>query len=144
MPMLIVFVSAALVMVPAPALAAGALDGAGFGPAWALPFAGILLSIALFPLLAPHAWEHHQGKIAALWALLVLVPLVTLRGAEPAAEALAHTILLEYLPFILLLLALFTTAGGILVAGNIHGSPVANTLLLLVGGLLASFIGTTG
>jgi Na+/H+ antiporter NhaD/arsenite permease-like protein len=144
MPILIVLLTGALVALPGPAFAAGALDGANFGLPWALPFAGMLLSIALFPLLAPHAWEHHQGKIAALWALLVLVPLLVLRGATPTAEALAHTILLEFVPFILLLLALFTTAGGILIAGNIHGSPAANVLLLLVGGVLASFIGTTG
>jgi Na+/H+ antiporter NhaD/arsenite permease-like protein len=144
MPLLLLLATGLVAVLPDPALAAGALDGAGFGPAWALPFAGILLSIALLPLFAPHAWEHHQGKIAALWALLVVGPLVVFRGTQPTADALAHTVLLEYVPFILLLLALFTTAGGILVAGNIHGSPAANTLLLLVGGMLASVIGTTG
>ena len=125
------------------ALAAG-LDGASFSLGWVLPFAGMLLSIAVFPLLAPHFWEHHQGKIAAAWAVLVLVPLALSVGPGPAGRALAHTALREYIPFLLVLLALFTVAGGIVIRGNLHGSPVVNTLLLVVGTVLASIIGTTG
>ncbi|SCY52506.1 sodium:proton antiporter [Microvirga guangxiensis] len=135
--------AAALTLLPQAAFAAE-LDGASLSPLWALPFAGILLSIALFPLLAPHFWEHHQGKIAAFWGLLVLVPMAALLGPMTAIQALAHTALLEYIPFILLLLALFTVAGGILVRGNLHGSPGTNTMLLAIGTVLASFIGTTG
>jgi Na+/H+ antiporter NhaD/arsenite permease-like protein len=135
--------AAALALLPQAASAAE-FDGASLGVAWAVPFAGILLSIALFPLLAPHAWEHHQGKIAALWGLLVLVPMALAFGPATAFHALAHTALLEYIPFILLLLALFTVAGGILVRGNIHGAPGTNTALLAIGTVLASFIGTTG
>src|SRR4051794_30595958 len=103
--------AAVLIGLPQSAFAAE-LNGAALGFAWALPFAGILLSIALFPLLAPHAWEHHQGKIATLWGLLVLAPMAALLGPTTALHALAHTALLEYVPFILLLLALFTVAGG--------------------------------
>jgi Na+/H+ antiporter NhaD/arsenite permease-like protein len=135
--------AAALIGLPQSAFAAE-LNGAALGFAWALPFAGILLSIALFPLLAAHAWEHHQGKIAALWGLLVLAPMAALLGPTTALHALAHTAFLEYVPFILLLLALFTVAGGILVRGNIHGTPGTNTMLLGLGTVLASFIGTTG
>lgn len=135
--------TAALIGLPQSAFAAE-LNGATLGFAWALPFAGILLSIALFPLLAPHFWEHHQGKIAAVWGLLVLAPMAALLGPATALHALAHTALLEYVPFILLLLALFTVAGGILIRGNIHGSPGTNTMLLGIGTVLASFIGTTG
>ncbi len=127
-----------------PVFAAEGLDGRTLSPVWGLPFAGVLLSIALFPLLAPHFWEHHQGKIAAVWAALVLVPLALAQGPALATEALLHTALLEYVPFILLLFALFTVAGGIYIRGNIHGAPVANTLLLAIGAVLASFIGTTG
>ena len=97
-----------------------------------------------FRSLAPHAWENHHGKIAALWGLLVLVPMALILGPTTALRALAHTALLEYIPFILLLLALFTVAGGIVVRGNLHGSPVINTGLLAIGTLLASIIGTTG
>lgn len=120
------------------------LDGRALGFLWALPFIGILLSIALLPLLAAHTWEHHQGKIAGAWGLLVLVPMALILGPSTALHALVHTALLEYIPFILLLLALFTVAGGIVVRGNIHGAPVANTALLALGTLLASLIGTTG
>jgi Na+/H+ antiporter NhaD/arsenite permease-like protein len=137
--------SAALaVLAPQAAFAAQSFDGSTLGFAWALPFIGILLSIALFPLLAPHVWEHHQAKISLGWGLLVAVPMALAVGSVPAAGVIAHTALLEYVPFILLLLALFTTAGGILIAGNIHGSPAMNTLLLAIGAFLASFIGTTG
>ncbi len=132
-----------LILLPE-AAAAATFEGGSLSLLWALPFAGILLSIALFPLLAPHAWEHHQGKIAAGWALLVLLPMALAFGAGTALSALVHTALLEYIPFILLLLALFTVAGGIVIRGNIHGAPVANTMLLLIGMVLASFIGTTG
>jgi Na+/H+ antiporter NhaD/arsenite permease-like protein len=123
---------------------AATLDGRDLGHVWALPFVGILLSIALGPLLFPHAWEHHQGKIAAAWALLTAVPLWFAFGPAVAFHALADTAVLEYVPFILLLLALFTVAGGIVVSGNLHGSPAANTALLAIGTLLASMIGTTG
>ena len=124
--------------------AAAEFDGSSLSILWALPFVGILLSIALFPLLAAHTWEHHQGKIAALWGLLVLIPMAMLVGPSTALQALLHTALLEYIPFILLLLALFTVAGGIVVRGNIHGAPVINTSLLALGAVLASLIGTTG
>jgi Na+/H+ antiporter NhaD/arsenite permease-like protein len=135
--------AAALVLVPQAAWAAE-WEGRSLGFVWAIPFMGILLSIALFPLFSPHAWEHHQGKIAAFWGLLVLVPMAFIYGPATAFHALAHTALLEYIPFILLLLALFTVAGGILIRGNIHGAPGTNVVLLLIGAALASLIGTTG
>lgn len=123
---------------------AAAVDGARLGLAWSLPFVGMLLSIALGPLLFPHVWEHHQGKIAALWAALAIIPSWRVAGTDATVHALAHTALLEYIPFILLLLALFTVAGGIVVEGNLRGSPAVNTVLLAIGTILASFIGTTG
>ncbi|MDP3690856.1 sodium:proton antiporter [Bradyrhizobium sp.] len=120
------------------------LDGATLGLGWALPFVGILLSIALFPLLAPHFWEHHFAKIAGVWALLIAVPLAIWFGPATASHVLAHTAFLEYFPFILLLLALFTVASGIVVTGNLHGTPATNVILLAIGTALASVIGTTG
>jgi Na+/H+ antiporter NhaD/arsenite permease-like protein len=95
-------------------------------------------------VLFPHVWELNYGKFAAFWAALTLLPLVLFRGFEPALGALLHTALLEYLPFIILLFALFTIAGGILITGNLHGTPVTNTVLLAIGTLMASFVGTTG
>ena len=135
----------ALALACAPSLAhAAALDGASLGLAWALPFAGILLSIALFPLVAHRFWEKHHGKVAALWAVAVVVPMALAGGPTMAVEALVHTALLEYIPFILLLTALFTVSGGIVVSGNLHGSPGTNTAILAIGAVLASIIGTTG
>ncbi len=131
-------------LAPVPALAAGDIGGASMGVVWALPFAGMLFSIALGPILFPHLWEHHYGKFAAFWAVLLLVPLVLSRGFDAALGALLHTALLEYLPFIILLFALFTIAGGILVSGNLHGSPATNTVLLAIGTAMASIVGTTG
>ena len=137
-------VAAGAFLAPVPALAAGDIGGASMGVVWALPFAGMLFSIALGPILFPHLWEHHYGKFAAFWAVLLLVPLVLSRGFDAALGALLHTALLEYLPFIILLFALFTIAGGILVSGNLHGSPATNTVLLAIGTAMASIVGTTG
>ncbi|OWY30192.1 sodium:proton antiporter [Herbaspirillum robiniae] len=128
---------------PLPGLAAE-LDGAGLSVAWAVPFAGVLLSIALLPLLAPSLWHHHFGKIAAAWALAFLLPFGVAQGAHAALAVTLHALLAEYLPFIILLTALFTVAGGICVRGNLRGTPALNTGLLALGTLLASVMGTTG
>jgi Na+/H+ antiporter NhaD/arsenite permease-like protein len=124
--------------------AATEIDGSQMSLVWAIPFAGILASIATGPLLFPHLWEHHLGKFAAFWSASVIVPLLVSAGPVATMHAAAHTLLLEYVPFILLLLALFTTAGGIYLEGNLRGTPAANAVLLLAGTLLASIVGTTG
>jgi len=113
-------------------------------PLWTvIPFIGILLSIALFPLLAPRFWHHHFGKVAAFWAVLFAVPfLVFLKGE--AFHEIIHIYLIDYIPFIILLWSLFTVAGGILVRGSLVGKPGTNTLMLLIGTFLSSWIGTTG
>jgi Na+/H+ antiporter NhaD/arsenite permease-like protein len=134
----------ALALTAVPAEAAEGLQGARLGLVWAAPFAGILLSIALGPLLFPHVWHQHYGKIAAVWALLAAIPLALTQGVDATGAALVHTLLTEYLPFILMLFALFTAAGGIVIAGNIHGSPATNTGILAIGAMAASVIGTTG
>jgi Na+/H+ antiporter NhaD/arsenite permease-like protein len=127
----------------APAHAAS-LDGSQLSVLWAVPFVGILLSIAIWPLVGPHFWHHHFGKIAGAWALAFLLPFALVFGPGAAAAGLVHALLAEYIPFILLLTALYTVSGGIYIRGNLHGSPALNTGLLLVGGVLASFMGTTG
>jgi Na+/H+ antiporter NhaD/arsenite permease-like protein len=110
---------------------------------WAAPFAGILLSIAVFPLAAPRFWHRHYPKVAAAWAASFAVPfLVAWRGA--AWHEILHIALLDYLPFIVLLWGLYTVAGGIVLRGTLVGTPLANSLLLLVGTALASWTGTTG
>lgn len=138
--------SAALVLallVPTVGLAAD-LDGRALSVLWGVPFAGILLSIALMPLLAPIFWHHHFGKVAAAWALAFLLPFAMVFGPAAAGAGVVHALLAEYIPFIILLTALFTVAGGIFIRGNLHGSPALNTAILAIGAVLASFMGTTG
>ncbi len=124
--------------------AADPFSGAVLGPIWVAPFAGMLLSIAILPLLAPHFWHHHFGKVTVFWALAFLLPFALQYGAGLALDQLMHTVLLEYVPFIILLLALFTVAGGIYIRGNLHGAPGLNTAILALGTGLASIMGTTG
>lgn len=142
-PLLTLFILAVLALA-SPIAAASELDGRAFGPLWALPFAGMLLSIALLPLLWLRVWHRHFGKIALGWALAFVLPFALAQGGSATLGVLAHTLLAEYLPFIILLIALYTTAGGIYLRGNLHGSPGLNTALLAAGALLASVMGTTG
>ena len=132
----------------APALAAvdslPPLPGATLSPVWMVPFLGILLSIALVPLTAPNFWHHHFGKTSAFWALAFLIPFAANFGIDLAVHEVAHTLLAEYLPFMILLLALYTVAGGIHIRGNLHATPALNTGLLALGTMLASIMGTTG
>ena len=122
----------------------GAVSPVGQLPLWtAIPFVGILLSIALGPLVAPHFWHHHFPKVSAFWALLFAVPFLIWNPSEALQEIL-HIYLVDYIPFIILLWGLFTISGGIYVGGALRGKPVVNVTLLLIGTFLASLIGTTG
>ncbi|HEX6793286.1 MAG TPA: sodium:proton antiporter [Casimicrobiaceae bacterium] len=120
------------------------MNGAALSPLWAAPFAGIVLSIALIPATAPGFWHRHFGKTTAFWVAAFLVPFTLDYGPSAAGHELVHTMLAEYIPFIVLLFALFTVSGGIHVRGNLHGSASLNTRLLALGTLLASAMGTTG
>lgn len=111
---------------------------------WVVPFVCMLLSIALGPIVVPHFWHHHYGKVALFWGLAFLVPCWLVYGGGLAVFLAADSLLLEYLPFILLLLALFTVAGGIRLKGSLVGTPAVNTGILLIGTVLASWMGTTG
>ncbi|MDO5059605.1 MAG: sodium:proton antiporter [Neisseria sp.] len=119
-------------------------DGAELSLLWGLPFALILLSIATGPLFFSHIWHHHFGKITAMWTALFLLPFMALYGIGAGFGTVVHALVEEYIPFILLLLALYTVSGGILVWGNLHGSPKLNTAILAIGTALASVMGTTG
>ncbi len=113
-------------------------------PVWTvIPFAGILLSIALCPLLTPRFWHHHFGKVSAFWALLFALPFLYAHRGVAAYEIL-HIALIDYIPFIILLWGLFTISGGIVLKGALRGTPSVNTLMLLIGTVLASWVGTTG
>ncbi|MFD2262911.1 sodium:proton antiporter [Lacibacterium aquatile] len=141
-----IFSLAIMVIAATPAMAATAphIDGAALGLIWALPFAGILLSIAILPLVAPSFWHHNFGKISAAWSLAFLIPITIQAGVGVALYELLHVLLLDYIPFIILLLALFTVAGGVKIGGTLAGTPTVNLTLLLFGTLLAGFMGTTG
>jgi len=120
------------------------LDGSQLGLIWVIPFAGILLSIAILPLVAGHFWHANFGKLSAAWALLFMLPFAALFGVDLAIYELVHVALLEYIPFIILLFSLFTVTGGLRVVTRLQGTPVFNTGLLAVGTTLASWMGTTG
>lgn len=120
------------------------LIGESLSPLWALPFLGMILSIAIFPLVLPDFWGKHFGKVSLAWALIVLVGLAFAQGVSVSAYSLILVMFEQFLPFILLLLSLFTITGGIKLKGQLAGSPTINTSILFVGAILASILGTTG
>lgn len=141
------------VVLLAPQLAMAAAEGGASGegvdlgaalPLWSvIPFAGILLSIAIFPLAAAEFWHHHFPKISALWALVFAIPFIAVYHSQAIYEIL-HIYVIDYIPFIILLWALFTVSGGILIRGSFNGTPGLNAVLLLIGTAIASWVGTTG
>jgi len=136
--------AASILVVADTAHAAAALDGTALRWPWALPFVGILLTIATGPLVFPKLWHSHYGKLAFVWSTLAVAPLAALYGTPAAIAAFVHAMLAEYLSFIVLLFALYVVAGGILVTGNLRGTPLVNTVILAFGTLIASVVGTTG
>ena len=123
---------------------------------WCLPFVALLLAIALLPLIprCAHWWEHNRNKLlvsVALGGVVIVYYAFTSGGFAgsapgwPALERLSHhAILEEYIPFIILLLSLYTISGGIRLDGDIPAHPITNALFLLLGAVLANIIGTTG
>jgi len=132
-----------------------AAHGPGLGdilPMWSvLPFAGLLLSIAIVPMVAEHWWHHNKNQllVAVGWASPVFAFLIykvfTDEGqiGLDALHALEHAGE-EYLSFIALLGSLYVISGGILLRGDLQGRPMVNTAFLLIGALSSNVIGTTG
>ena len=113
-------------------------------PLWScIPFACMLLSIALLPLLFPHFWHHHFGKTSAFWAASMAIPFIVAYKGIAVGE-IVHIILADYVPFIILLWSLYTVSGGILLKGTLRGTPALNTVMLIIGTFLSSWMGTTG
>ena len=114
-------------------------------PGWMLiPFAVMLLSIAVLPLV-PHVdewWEHNLHKLYV--SLILGVPVGIWLCVNGMSHDLIHQMIYDYVPFILLLMALFVTTGGICIRGDLKATPFTNTKILGLGWLLASFMGTTG
>ncbi len=123
------------------------LSAAGFvPPLWAsIPFVVMLLMIAIGPLVVEHWWEKNSNKliVSLLLGIPVAIYLLTV-GGEHGVEMLLHTVLGDYIPFIVLLMALFVITGGIHLKGDIQAKPIVNTIFLAIGFVLASFMGTTG
>jgi len=120
------------------------LDGSKVSILWCIPFLGILLSIAVFPLVAPHFWHHHYGKVSLFWGAGFFAAFCAGNGLSTGFFYLFEVYLGEFIPFIILLLVLFTVSGGVLLKGSLRGSPKVNTTILLIGTILASWMGTTG
>jgi len=132
------------------ALASGGEGGSGDAlgnklPIWSiLPFVGMLLSIAIIPLVNGHWWEHNMAKVSAFWSLVFFLPFFAAYGSNEAIYQFLHIVILDYIPFIILLFGLFAVSGGIILRGSLRGSPQVNITLLSIGTLLASWVGTTG
>ncbi|MCU0414225.1 MAG: sodium:proton antiporter, partial [Ignavibacteriaceae bacterium] len=107
-----------------------------------LPFILMLLAIAMFPLFWNHFWEKNKNKL--IIAVILSIPVVIYLLSAGLTDKLIHTIVFDYIPFIILLGSLFTITGGIFLSGDIEAKPAINTLFLSAGALLASFVGTTG
>ena len=119
------------------------VDGAKLAIWSIIPFVGLLLSIAIIPLINFHFWEHHYGKISLAWIVIFSIPFLIGYKGDGWYE-IVHIVLLDYVPFIILLTVLFTCAGGICLKGSLRGSPVVNTVMIAIGTALASWMGTTG
>lgn len=114
-------------------------------PLWlCIPFAGLLLCIAVMPLVKGEWWEAHQPLVVVLWILVMVIPFALLYGVGSAAETVLECTVNDYLTFIVLLFGLFCVSGNITMEGDFAGSPRINVGLLALGTLLASCIGTTG
>ena len=109
-----------------------------------IPFAGLLLCIAVMPLVKPEWWEKHQALAVIVWSLLFIIPSIVLNGAGETTETVLECIVNDYLTFIVLLFGLFCVSGNITLEANLAGSPAVNALFLAFGTLLSSCIGTTG
>ncbi len=119
------------------------LSAIDFNIMWLIPFIGILLSIAIIPLISMKFWHNNYGKVSAFWAAIFLFFFI-INFYEYTLFYILEVYLREFIPFITLLLALYTVSGGILISGNLIGTPKLNLIILLIGTLLASFMGTTG
>ena len=137
---------AMLFLNPMTALAAEtASEAAPSIPIWlCAPFAGLLLCIAILPLVKAEWWESHQPQMVALWSLLFIIPYALSFSPGTAFETVLECIVNDYLTFIVLLFGLFCVSGNITMTGDLAGSPRINVGLLTLGTLLSSWIGTTG
>ncbi len=132
-------------VLPTSAVASGtSLPGHELSILWSVPFAGILLTLSLAPLAIPKIWHSYYGRLSLGWALAALIPMTLFYGVEVMLYETLHTYLLHFIPFIILIGALYTISGGVKIDLHFPATPTTNTLLLLIASLIASLIGTTG
>lgn len=112
--------------------------------AWALPFAGLLASMAGFPIVAPRFWHRWMGLVALFWSVALVAGMAAVLGVHAAFAVVWHAMVIEYLPFVTLLLALYAAGGGVLLRGGFAGTPPGNTAMLGLGMALGVIMGTTG
>jgi Na+/H+ antiporter NhaD/arsenite permease-like protein len=128
----------------------GGHEAPGHAPSmWSvIPFVGLLLSIAIMPLLRPteHWWESNQNRlmVSVCFAAVTLFYYLLAYGSSKVTSILEHAVLAEYIPFMVLLFSLYVISGGISLQGDLAAHPGTNTAFLAVGAVIASFIGTTG
>lgn len=110
---------------------------------WAMiPFFLMLLCIAVLPLCVPKWWKNNTNKL--LVSALLGIPIAVFMVMNGMGAKLEHQILFDYIPFIILLLALYVVTGGIYISGDLAAKPWINTTFLAVGYVLSSIMGTTG
>ena len=107
-----------------------------------IPFAIMLLTIAIAPLVMEHKWEKNRNKF--IFTMIISVATTILLSCYGMGGAVWHNILFDYIPFVMLLLALFVVTGGIHISGDITATPLVNTFILGMGFAMASVMGTTG
>lgn len=122
----------------------GILNGARLSLWWGLPFLGMLLSLALLPIVAPRVWHHHYGKIAALWGGCTVVSILMTHELEVLWLSVGNTMIHHYIPFIIVIAALYIITLGIKITCHAPATPKNNVIFISVGALFSSVIGTTG
>lgn len=138
-------VLAAVLAFPANVWAAGSGEAAAQVPVWlCIPFAGLLLCIAVMPLVKGEWWKAHQPLVVGFWIAAMVIPFIVVYGAGKTVETVLECTVNDYLTFIILLFGLFCVSGNITMEGDFAGSPRINVGLLALGTLLSSCIGTTG
>ena len=111
--------------------------------AWSMiPFGLMLLVIAVAPLIVAEWWDKNKHKLAV--SLLLAIPTAVCLVMGGMAKELEHQLLADYVPFLVLLMALYVITGGIHLSGDIKAKPWINTSFLALGWFLASIMGTTG
>ncbi|MCX7338328.1 MAG: sodium:proton antiporter [Alphaproteobacteria bacterium] len=108
------------------------------------PFCGVLLSISLLPLLLPKFWHNWENYLLFGWSLFSIAMFYSFAGFDCAVASFLGVFFHEYMPFIVLLVTLYTISCGLHLRLQTKITPTKNVLFLVIGSLMSSFIGTTG